>query len=460
MKAKRTLAVMALFALGTAGLVACGNDSAGTDGDATATGTTQPDTGDTSDDTSGDTSGSDVSSDEQVTLTIWHVQTSEAGVAFFEETAALYTAEHPNVTFNIQPIQNEDLDGKLQTALNSGDAPDVFSQRGGGKMRDMVDAGQLLDLTDLITDTTKEQLGEGIFEAIAYQGKVWNMPESIQPGGIWYSKDLFEQAGITETPTTLEELNAVIEKLKAAGITPIALGGMDAWPAAHWFYFFALRECPGGVIDAVADNPTLEDACWLKAAEDLETFAAQDPFNEGFLTTPAQQGAGSSAGQIANHMAAMELMGSWNAGTIASLTPDGQPLADLGWFPFPQIPGGQGDPTAVMGGSGGMSCSAQAPAEICADFLNFYVSPERQIAYYEAIGNPPLNQEAASAVTEPYVLQIMDAIGAATYSTDWLDTTLGQNIGNALNTAVTEMLAGQIDAAGMIEEANMAAAKG
>ena len=40
---------------------------------------------------------------------------------------------------NIQAIQNEDLDGKLQTALNSGDAPDVFLQRGGGKMAAMVE---------------------------------------------------------------------------------------------------------------------------------------------------------------------------------------------------------------------------------------------------------------------------------------------------------------------------------
>ena len=40
---------------------------------------------------------------------------------------------------------------------------------------------------------------------------------------------------------------------------------------------------------------------------------------------------------IANHQAAMELMGAWDPGVIASLTPDQKPLADLGWFPFPAV---------------------------------------------------------------------------------------------------------------------------
>ncbi len=39
------------------------------------------------------------------------------------------------------------MDGKLQTALNAGDAPDIFMSRGGGKLADVVKAGQVMDLT-------------------------------------------------------------------------------------------------------------------------------------------------------------------------------------------------------------------------------------------------------------------------------------------------------------------------
>ena len=74
-------------------------------------------------------------------------------------------------------------------------------------------------------------------------------------------------------------------------------------------------------------------------------------------------GAGSSAGLIANHKAGMELMGAWDPGTIATLTPNQKPLPDLGWFPFPAVPGGAGDPSAMMGGIDGYSLSTNAPNE-------------------------------------------------------------------------------------------------
>ena len=396
---------------------------------------------------------------EDVTLTFWHNATTGAGAAFWDDTAATFEADHPNVTIEIQAIQNEDLDGKLQTALNSGDAPDIFMQRGGGKMAAMVEAGQLMDITDLITDETKQVITDGSFKAETLDDSVYAMPVAVLPGGFFYSKDLFEQAGITETPTSLEDLSAAVENLKAAGVDPIALGAKDAWPAAHWYYFFALRECSADVLAAAAADKTFDDPCWLRAGDDLSGFAATEPFNQGFLTTSAQQGAGSSAGLLANHQAAMELMGAWDPGVIASLTPDQKPLADLAWFPFISVSDGEGDPAAMMGGVDGYSCSADAPEQACADFLNYIATTAVQEAYYAAFNAPPVNTEAQKVVTEPYLQQILEAYNAAPYVSQWLDTVYGQNVGNALNTGVVEMLAGSGDAAGIIQAVNDAAAR-
>src|SRR5690606_22091222 len=120
----------------------------------------------------------------------------------------------------------------------------------------------------------------------------------------------------------------------------------------------------------------------------LEDFAAIEPFNDGFLTTSAQQGANSSAGLLANHKAAMELMGAWDVGVIAGLTPDEEPLPDLGWFPFPDVDGGDGAPGAMMGGVDGYSCSAGSPAT-CEEFLNFVASQEWQEKYAVAFQTIP-----------------------------------------------------------------------
>ncbi len=284
------------------------------------------------------------------------------------------------------------------------------------------------------------------------------MPVSILPGGMFYSTELFEQAGITETPGTITDLEAATEQLKAAGIAPIALGAKDAWPAAHWYYFFALRFCSQDAMNEAAQTRTFDDPCWLDAGNALEEFAATEPFNEGFLTTSAQQGAGSSAGLLANHQASMELMGAWDPGVIASLTPNEQPLPDLQWFPFPEVEGGDGEPGAMMGGVDGYSCYVDAP-DACADFLNYAMSKESQEAYATAFQTLPASKEAQGAVVDPALVSILEAYNEAPYVSVWLDTLYGQNIGNALNTAVVNLLAGQGTPEDIVSAVNDAAAK-
>lgn len=68
-----------------------------------------------------------------------------------------------------------------------------------------------------------------------------------------------------------------------------------------------------------------------------------------------------------------------------------------------------------------------------------------QKAYYEAFNAPPVNSEAQAAVTEPHLQSILAAYNQAPFVSQWLDTVYGQNVGNALNTAVVNMLAGKGD---------------
>jgi raffinose/stachyose/melibiose transport system substrate-binding protein len=397
------------------------------------------------------------SADGKVTLTVWENATTGPGVQYWKDAAADYQKLHPNVTVKLQGIQNEDFDGKLQTALNSSSAPDVFMQRGGGKMKDMVDAGQLQTLS--LDSATKKAAGAAL-QANTIDGKIYAVPMTVQPEGIYYSKDLFAKAGITKAPTTMDELDADVAKLKTTGVAPIAVGAKDAWPAAHWYYNFAIRECSQDTISKVAKTLKFTDPCWTKAGEDVAALLKTEPFQEGFLTTPGQTGAGSSAGLLANHKAAMELMGAWEPGTLAGLTPDQKPLPDLGWFPFPAVAGGKGDPSALMGNvSGGMSLSKNAPKE-GQDFLEFLLTTDQQKAYAKAFDTIPVNKNAQSVVTESYNVSSLQAYNKAAYAVDFLDTEYGQNVGNALNTAVVNLMAGKTNAAGIVKAVNDAAAKG
>ncbi|WP_454117457.1 extracellular solute-binding protein [Microbacterium lacticum] len=401
--------------------------------------------------------GGGESSDGKVSMTFWHNSTTGEGKQYWDDTVAAFEKDHPNVTIEVQSIQNEEMDGKLQTSLNSGEGPDIFLARGGGKLADMVAAGQVMDITDGISADTKNAVGAAL-SAFAVDGKNYGMPVSILPEGIFYSNDLFTAAGISETPKTIDALEADNDKLRAIGVDPIAVGAKDAWPAAHWYYNFALRACSQKVLDEVASTKSFDDPCWLKAGEDLQAFLATNPFNSGFLTTPAQQGATSSAGLVANHKAAMELMGAWYPGVVASLTPDQKPLADLRWFPFPEVSGGEGEEGAMMGGVDGYSCWVNAPKE-CVDFLNFITEKDNQEKYATAFQTLPASVDAQSVVTDPALKSILEAYNKAPYVVLWLDTLLGQNIGNALNVAVVDMFAGKASPQDIVDAVSSAAAK-
>ncbi|MFD1721605.1 extracellular solute-binding protein [Amnibacterium endophyticum] len=432
MRPQRILAASAVLIAGAAALTGCSGGSGG--------------------------GGGGGNGDGPVKMTLWQNATTGPGLKFWKDAAAGFHKANPNVTIDVQTVQNEDFDGKLQTAMNSGSAPDIFLQRGGGKMQAMVDAGQVKDITDGV-GPAKQGIPDASFGAESIGGKIYAMPLSVLPSGIWYSQDLFKKAGIDGTPSTMDELDADVQKLKDAGVDPIALGAKDAWPAAHWYYNFALRECSPAVMEEAAKTKTFTDPCWLKAGQDLARFNATKPFNQGFLTTAAQQGAGSSAGLLANKKAAMELMGAWDPGVIASLTPDEKPLPDLGWFPFPEISGGNGKPGSIMGGVDGYSCSQNSPAQ-CVDFLNYLATEDQQVAYYKAFNAPPVNTEAQKSVTEPYLKDVLAAYNKAPFVSQWLDTVYGQNVGNALNVSVVNLLAGKGSPQGIVQTTNDAAKKG
>jgi raffinose/stachyose/melibiose transport system substrate-binding protein len=402
-------------------------------------------------------SGGGSSSGGNVTLTFWTNATPGPGLTFFVNAIKSFDAAHPGVTIKMQNIQNEDYDGKLQTALASNSAPDIFFQRGGGKMLAMVNANQVAPLT--LTAADQANVSAAALAGETLNGKIYAIPMDQQPEGFYYSKDLFQQAGITSTPTTIPELEADVAKLKAINVAPIAVGAKDAWPAAHWYYNFALRECSQATMNAAATSLKFTDPCWTKAGNDLAAFLKVNPFQQGFLTTAAQVGAGSSAGLVANHKAGMELMGAWDPGTIATLTPNQKPLPDLGWFPFPSVPGGQGDPSAMMGGIDGYSLSPNAPKQAF-EFLEFLLTTPEQKAYATAFITLPVNKAAQSVVTDSVSVSALQALNKAGYTMQFLDTQYGENVGNALNAAVVNLMAGKGTPAGIVSAANEAAAKG
>ncbi|MDR1118163.1 MAG: extracellular solute-binding protein [Bifidobacteriaceae bacterium] len=403
------------------GLAACGGD----DGSETNTGT-----------------------DSKTTLTWWHNGTAEPALSYYQGVADAFMAEHTDVVIEVTPLQNEDLQTKIIAALQSGDAPEVFAQWGGQEGTDQFNAGSLMDITEASAEAIAA-MGAAVDGWTTPEGNVYGLPFSMGIGGIYYNVDAFKAAGIADTPKTMDDLVDVVGKLKASGIAPVALGGVDEWPAAHWWYWLALRECPKDVIDKAALEKDFTDACFLKAGEDLQSFAESTPFQDGFMSASAQQGAQSSAGLLANGQAAMELMGVWEPAVLRGLTDSGELGFELGWFPFPGVSGGQGDPAGAMGGGDGFSCHANAPA-VCAEFLSFIVNVKNQTDFAATGIGVPVTPGSEVGLEDPVLQVVAQTSAKAPYVELWMDKLFGNNVGGALNTAVTEMLGGVNDPAGII----------
>jgi raffinose/stachyose/melibiose transport system substrate-binding protein len=380
------------------------------------------------------------SADGTTTLTFWHNGTADPILTIWQDAADAYEKENPDITIDVVPVQNEDLETKIPLALSSDNPPDIFLTRGGGQLATQVQSGQVADITEL-TSGWIDDLGVSAANW-EVEGAQYGVPYASQVVGFWYRTDLFAQAGITETPTTMDDLHAAVDKLKAAGIAPIAVGGKDRWPDAFYYNTFAVRECSEDVLKKGLSEADLTDDCFTKAGQDVIDFIATEPFQEGFNGTPAQQGSGSSAGLVANGQAAMELQGTWDKSVMQGLTEtDLDPL--LGWFPFPSVEGGEGDPSATLGGGDGFACT-QEHAEECVDFLEYLSSDDIQSKLVESeVVAIPVKEAAAATIGDPVIKSIYDFNADAAYVTTYFDVALPTGAGAALNDAVANLFSGQ-----------------
>ncbi|WP_203581696.1 ABC transporter substrate-binding protein [Microbacterium hibisci] len=383
--------------------------------------------------------GDEGDSGDEVTITWWHNATSGPLPAVWEEVAAEFEEAHPGVKVEQTGYQNEELQRTLiPNALAAGDPPDLFQVWPGGELRDQVENGYLQPLDDALGDTISS-VGATI-NPWQVDGVTYGVPFTFGIEGFWYNTDQFDEAGV-EVPTTFDQLVDAVGALREAGFTPIAVGAGDGWPAAHWWYQFALKSCSPEALATAETEFDFSDECFVEAGEQLQEFLGIEPFQDGFLGTPAQQGAGSSAGLVANGQASMELMGHWNAGVIGGLTPDEQVPPFLGWFPVPGIDGADGDPTAALGGGDGFGCSADAPPE-CAELLEYIMSEEVQKKFAASGSGIPTVAAAQDSLEDANLKMVAEGLSQASFVQLWLDTAFGTTVGNAMNEGIVNLFAG------------------
>jgi raffinose/stachyose/melibiose transport system substrate-binding protein len=394
---------------------------------------------------------------EPVTITWYHIQNNDPGLSLWKDLADEYTAEHPNVTIDIQVNENEAFKTKLTTLLQQDDVPDLFQTWGGGGLRQQVEAGLVKDLTADIA-SWKDEINAGALGMYEVDGKNYGIPFDLGLVGFWYNTKSFEDAGITAPPTTWDEFITTVQTLKDKGITPIALAGKDTWTGAFYWAYLAVRNAGQAGMEEAVVSGDWSDPTFVTAGEQFKQLIDLDPFQEGFLAAP-WDGAGSGAAAMATYNGAMQLMGQWLPGTVNANSGGSRAIGEgLGWFPFPAVDGAAGDPFDGLGGGNGFAVGKDAPPETV-DFLHYLVSLDAANRWGALnSGILPTTVGSEASVTDPTMKSVLEGRAKATFVQLYLDQATTPELGGAINEAVATLYAGTGTPESVAEAINAAAA--
>jgi ABC-type glycerol-3-phosphate transport system substrate-binding protein len=349
-----------------------------------------------SDEEKRDTSPTSVSTelpDEEVTLDLAFTD----GPEMVEALVAAFEDEHPQITINPQYTQFSDYVKNIKLTMTSDTAPDIAQYN--VAMKDLIGAGEILELDEYseaydwpnafpeisLTQLTSEPNGKTYGT-----GNLYGVPAGLSLTGIFYNKDLAEQAGIDGPPATLEEFEADLQAAKDAGLAPLEVGALDSAGLHLWAALLNVLMPQDDYRDWVNGQPggdlTGPDA--VAATEKLVEWAQKGYIAEGANGT----GQADATAAFAQGKAVYLMNGNWAAAQV-----DDELGEDAGFFLFPG-PTADG-PATGSGFSVSYSVSARTDQpDAAAAFLDFLASDEAAAIESEGGFLPP-NIEAAPEQT-------------------------------------------------------------
>lgn len=259
---------------------------------------------------------------------------------------------------------------------------------------DVIEQGMLNNVDELARAQNWDRvLPEPIINVIKVDGHYYAVPLNIHmQAWIWYSKAAFAKAGIAREPANVPEFFAALDKLKAAGIVPLAHGG-QAWQETILFtamlanlggrdlYLKVLRDRDAGAIH----SPAFRNV--LLAYKRLQSYV--DPRAPGRNWNDA-------TAMVISGRAGMQIMGDWAKGefTAAKQAPGQQ---------FGCIPGlAPNSPYLIQGDVFVFPKTANADALKAQKLLaGVIVAPATQLAFSRLKGSIPVRSDVDASQADP-----------------------------------------------------------
>ena len=381
--------------------------------------------------------------------------TGDDGRPEYEDAViAAFNAEHPDIQVVAERLPNEDFKKKLPTLLQTNEAPDLFYSWGGGILEEQVAAGVTRDISGLLDEDFLTTMSPAGMNAFTIDDDIVGLPQQVQEVGFWYNRDLADQAGIdVQAIETWDDFLAAVQRAKDAGITPIAVGGLDKWPLHFYWSYLAMREAGlQGFLDAQnGEGDGFAAEPFVRAGEEFKRLIDMEPFQEGFMT----MGYTDTSGFFGDGGAVFQLMGNWDYGTQRGASQSGGLDDDkLGFLRFPTVEGGAGNAADTFGGINGFVVSSDAPDE-AVTFLEYLMNTENQLEAGRLGIFIPMAAGSAEGLSNPFFAQISRDLSESQWHQIFLDQSLGADVGGVVNDISAQLATGDIDpqtAAELIQE--------
>ncbi|WP_433351598.1 ABC transporter substrate-binding protein [Microtetraspora malaysiensis] len=351
------------------------------------------------------------------------------------------------------PAEQEAFKDAILVQLAGSNPPDLLSYWAGAKTQYLVDQQRLAPLDDV---WAKDGLDEAIPGALAqaaatYSGKKYLLPLDYHYVGMFYNPKVMAKAGITEMPKTWDEMMTAAEKLKAAGITPFALGSKNRWPAQFWFDYLLLRTAgPDYRAQLMAGKAKYTDP---QVAEAFDRW--KQLFDKGYFNSdPNGYDWPDASDMVASGKAAMTLMGTW----ISGYWEGNKVKADEGYdfFPFPEVT--PGVPQASLGPVDGFAISAGAKNKAGAEkVLACLASAEAQQAVALTQGALAPNPKADLSSQNEVMHKAAKVVGEAPVFAFNYDLATTPEMSDAGLNALAQFVNNPADAASALKEAQSTA---
>ena len=354
--------------------------------------------------------GSSGSSSDPKTVTVGSNQSDAVPKKAY---ASLYTAfgKQSGITVKVNTKDHNTFQEQINSYLQ-GTPDDVFNWFAGYRMQFFAAKKLASPIDDVWA-----KIGDNFPDAMkklskGEDGKYYFVPLNTYPWAVFYRKSVFTAKGYT-VPTTWDELVALCKKMKSDGLVPIAFGDKDAWPALGTFDQINCRTNGYDFhISLMKGEASWTDA---KTRATFDNWTEILPFHQDGSVGRTWQDAAQS---VVSKKAGMYLLGMF----VAQQFTNAADLADLDFFPFPEIDPSFGQDTVEAPTDGYMMSKSPKNHAGAVKLLEFLGTPAAEETYLKA--DPSVVAASDKADTGAYsALQKKgyDLIAGAKHLTQYMD---------------------------------------